>query len=30
MQHLLKSLVENKYMYHCRNYPDSDYVNDIC
>jgi len=22
MQHLLKLLVENEYMYHCRNYPD--------
>jgi len=29
MQHLLKSLVENKYVYHCRNYHDSDDVRDI-
>ena len=29
MQHLLKSLVENEYVYHCKNYPDSDDVSDI-
>lgn len=29
MQHLLKSLVENEYVYHCRNYHDFDYVSDI-
>jgi len=29
MQHLLKSLVENEYVYHCRNYPDYDDVSDI-
>ena len=29
MQHLLKSLIENKYVYHCRNYHDSDDVSDI-
>jgi hypothetical protein len=29
MQHLLKSLVVNEYVYHCRNYPNSDDVSDI-
>jgi len=29
MQHLLKLLVENDYVYHCRNYPDSDDISDI-
>ena len=29
MQHLLKSLVENEYVYHYRNYHDSDDVSDI-
>ncbi|XP_024632764.1 protein FAR1-RELATED SEQUENCE 5-like [Medicago truncatula] len=29
MQHLLKLLVENEYVYHCRNYHDSDDVGDI-
>ena len=29
MQHLLKSFVENEYVYHCRQYPDSDDVRDI-
>lgn len=29
MQHLLKSLVENKYVYHCRKYPNFDDVRGI-
>ena len=29
VQYLFKSLVENEYVYHCRNYPDSDDVSDI-
>jgi hypothetical protein len=29
MQHLLKSLVEKEYVYHCRNYHDSDDISDI-
>ncbi|XP_024630682.2 protein FAR1-RELATED SEQUENCE 5-like [Medicago truncatula] len=29
MQHLLKSLVENEYVYTCRNYRDFDYISDI-
>ena len=29
MQHLLKSLVDNGYMYHCRKYRDSDDVSDV-
>jgi len=29
MQHLLKSLVDNGYVYHCRKYRDSDDVSDV-
>ena len=29
MQHLLKSLVDNGYVYHCRKYHDSDDVSDV-
>ena len=29
MQHLLKSLVDNAYVYHCRKYRDSDDVSDV-
>jgi len=29
MQHLLKSLVDNDYVYYCRKYVDSDYVSDV-
>jgi len=29
MQHLLKSLVDNDYVYHCRKYHDSNDVSDV-
>nr|ABN05752.1 Ovarian tumour, otubain, related [Medicago truncatula] len=29
MQHLLKSLVDNGYVYHCRKYPDSKVISDV-
>ena len=29
MQHLLKFLVDNGYVYHCRKYRDSDDVSDV-